>query len=63
MYVPQWVDELLEPMQRSNGRAAHFWESPSILCVPAENEGDARGLRRTPGSSRTDAPAKVVHGS
>jgi predicted PurR-regulated permease PerM len=39
--IQQWVDELLEQMQRSNGRAALFWESPSILCVPAEDEGDA----------------------
>jgi predicted PurR-regulated permease PerM len=39
--VQLWVDELLESLHRSNGRGALSWQSPSILCVPAEDQGDA----------------------
>ena len=39
--IQQWVDELLEGMQRTDGRGAMSWQSPSILCVPAEDQGDA----------------------
>ena len=39
-HFQQWVDELLDELQRSNSRGIS-WQSPSILCVPAEDEGDA----------------------
>jgi len=39
--IQQWADELLEGMQRTDGRGALSWQSPSILCVPAEDQGDA----------------------
>ncbi|HET9105751.1 MAG TPA: AI-2E family transporter [Steroidobacteraceae bacterium] len=39
--IQQWVDELLEQLQRSDGRGALSWQSPSVLCVPAEDQGDA----------------------
>jgi len=39
-HFQQWVDELLEGLQRSNTRGVS-WQSPSVLCVPAEDEGDA----------------------
>lgn len=38
--IQQWADELLEGMQRTDGRGAS-WQSPSVLCVPAEDQGDA----------------------
>jgi predicted PurR-regulated permease PerM len=38
--IQQWVDELLEGVQRTDGRAMS-WQSPSILCVPAEDQADA----------------------
>jgi hypothetical protein len=38
--IQQWVDELLEGLQRSNGHGVS-WQSPSILCIPAEDQGDA----------------------
>jgi predicted PurR-regulated permease PerM len=38
--VQQWVDELLEGMQRTDGRGLS-WQSPSILCLPAEDQADA----------------------
>jgi predicted PurR-regulated permease PerM len=39
--IQQWVDELLEGLQRTDGRGAMSWQSPEILCVPAEAQGDA----------------------
>ena len=36
----QWVDEMLDELQRSNSRGIS-WQSPSVLCVPAEDEADA----------------------
>jgi predicted PurR-regulated permease PerM len=39
--IQQWVDELLEGMQRTDGRGAMSWQSPSILCVAAESQADA----------------------
>ena len=39
--IQQWVDELLEELQRSSGRGPLFWQSPAVLCVPAEDQGDA----------------------
>jgi predicted PurR-regulated permease PerM len=39
-HVQQWVDELLEGMQRTDGRGLS-WQSPSILCLPAEDQADA----------------------
>jgi predicted PurR-regulated permease PerM len=39
--IQDWVDELLESLQRSDGRGALSWQSPSVLCVPAEDQGDA----------------------
>ena len=39
--IQQWVDELLEGMQRTDGRGAMSWQSPSILCFPAEDQADA----------------------
>jgi predicted PurR-regulated permease PerM len=39
--IQQWVDELLELLQRSDGRGALSWQSPTVLCVPAEDQGDA----------------------
>jgi predicted PurR-regulated permease PerM len=39
--IQQWVDELLEGLQRTEGRGAMSWQSPEILCVPAEAQGDA----------------------
>ena len=39
--IQLWVDELLEGLLRSNGRGALSWQAPSVLCVPAEDEGDA----------------------
>jgi predicted PurR-regulated permease PerM len=38
--IGQWVDELLDELLRSNPRGALLWQSPSVLCVPAEDEGD-----------------------
>ena len=37
--IQQWVDELLEALQRSNTRG-EMWQPPSVLCVPAEDQGD-----------------------
>ncbi len=39
--IQQWADELLEGMQRTDARGAMSWQSPSVLCVPAEDQGDA----------------------
>jgi predicted PurR-regulated permease PerM len=39
--IQGWVDELLEALQRADGRGALSWQSPSVLCVPAEGQGDA----------------------
>ena len=39
-HFQQWVDELLDGLQRSNSRGIS-WESPAVLCVPAEDEGDS----------------------
>jgi predicted PurR-regulated permease PerM len=39
--IQQWVDELLEELQRSDGRGALSWQAPSVLCVPAEDQADA----------------------
>ena len=39
--IQDWVDELLEGLQRSDGRGALSWQSPAVLCVPAEDQGDA----------------------
>lgn len=39
--IQQWVDELLEQLQRSDGRGALSWQSTSVLCVPAEDQADA----------------------
>jgi predicted PurR-regulated permease PerM len=39
-HFQQWVDEMLDDLQRSNSRGIS-WQSPSVLCVPAEDEGDA----------------------
>ncbi|MFZ0550966.1 MAG: AI-2E family transporter [Steroidobacteraceae bacterium] len=38
--IQLWVDELLEGMQRTDGRGLS-WQSPSILCFPAEDQADA----------------------
>jgi predicted PurR-regulated permease PerM len=38
--IQQWVDELLEGLQRTDGRGAMSWQSPAILCVPAEGQAD-----------------------
>jgi hypothetical protein len=38
--IQQWVDELLEGLQRSSARGAMSWAPPSVLCVPAEDQGD-----------------------
>ncbi|HUA23332.1 MAG TPA: hypothetical protein VMA54_04385, partial [Steroidobacteraceae bacterium] len=38
--IQQWVDELLEGLQRTDGRGLS-WQSPSILCLPAEDQADA----------------------
>ncbi|HZT03850.1 MAG TPA: AI-2E family transporter [Steroidobacteraceae bacterium] len=37
--IQQWVDELLETLQRENGRGVS-WQTPSVLCIPAEDQGD-----------------------
>jgi predicted PurR-regulated permease PerM len=39
-HFQQWVDELLDELHRSNSRGI-TWQSPSVLCVPAEDEADA----------------------
>ncbi|MGH8296221.1 MAG: AI-2E family transporter [Steroidobacteraceae bacterium] len=39
--IQQWADELLEGMQHSSGRGALQWQSAPVLCVPAEDQGDA----------------------
>ena len=38
--IQQWVDELLEGLQGSDGRGLS-WQSPSVLCIPAEDQGDS----------------------
>jgi predicted PurR-regulated permease PerM len=38
--IQEWVDELLESLQRTDGRRALSWQSPSVLCVPAEDQED-----------------------
>src|SRR5690348_5275247 len=37
--IQQWVDELLESQQRESGRGVS-WQTPSVLCIPAEDQGD-----------------------
>jgi predicted PurR-regulated permease PerM len=40
--IQQWVDELLEERQRSSARSGGVsWQPASVLCVPAEDQGDA----------------------
>jgi len=40
--IQQWVDELLEGLQRASVRNGGIaWQPPSVLCVPAEDQGDA----------------------
>ena len=39
-HFQQWVDELLDGLQRSNSLGVS-WQSPSVLCVAAEDEGDS----------------------
>ena len=39
-HFQQWVDELLDALHRANNRGIS-WQSPSVLCVPAEDEGDS----------------------
>lgn len=39
-HFQQWVDELLDELQRANSRGIS-WQSPSVLCVSAEDEGDS----------------------
>src|SRR6185437_2795774 len=39
-HFQQWVDELLDELHRSNNRGIS-WQSPSVLCIPAEDESDA----------------------
>jgi predicted PurR-regulated permease PerM len=38
-HFQEWVDEILDELHRSNSRGIS-WQSPSVLCVPAEDEGD-----------------------
>ncbi len=38
--IQQWADELLDGVQRTDGRGLS-WQSPSILCLPAEDQADA----------------------
>ena len=38
--IQLWADELLDGVQRTDGRGMS-WESPSILCLPAEDQADA----------------------
>jgi len=40
--IQQWVDELLEGLQRSSARNGGIaWQPPAVLCFPAEDQGDA----------------------
>ncbi|MDE2450869.1 MAG: AI-2E family transporter [Gammaproteobacteria bacterium] len=39
-HFQEWVDELLDGMHRANSRGVS-WQSPSVLCVAAEDEADA----------------------
>lgn len=39
-HFQEWVDELLDELRRSNERGIS-WQSPSVLCIPAEDESDA----------------------
>ena len=38
--IQQWVDELLEGLQRTSARGSMSWQPPSVLCIPAEDQGD-----------------------
>jgi hypothetical protein len=38
--IQQWVDELLEGLQRTSARGSMSWQPPSVLCVPAEDQAD-----------------------
>jgi predicted PurR-regulated permease PerM len=38
-HFQQWVDEMLDELHRSNSRGIS-WQSPSVLCIPADDEGD-----------------------
>jgi predicted PurR-regulated permease PerM len=40
-HIQQWADELLEGLQRSNERGVASWQSPAVVCIPAEDQGDA----------------------
>ncbi|MGH8319932.1 MAG: AI-2E family transporter [Steroidobacteraceae bacterium] len=40
-HFQQWVDELLEGLQRASARGAMSWQPPQVLCVPAEDQEDA----------------------
>jgi len=40
-HIQQWVNELLEGLQHANARGALSWQSPAVLCVPAEDQADA----------------------
>jgi predicted PurR-regulated permease PerM len=40
--IQQWVDELIEGLQRSSARNGGIsWQPATVLCVPAEDQGDA----------------------
>jgi predicted PurR-regulated permease PerM len=40
--IQQWGDELLEELQRTSARNGGLsWQPPSVICVPAEDQGDA----------------------
>src|SRR5487761_311948 len=39
--IQQWVAELLEGLQHSDGRGALAWQPPAVLCVAAEDQADA----------------------
>jgi predicted PurR-regulated permease PerM len=39
--IQQWVDELLEGLQRTSARGAMSWQPPTVLCIPAEDRADA----------------------
>jgi predicted PurR-regulated permease PerM len=37
--IEEWVDELLEGLQRASARGTS-WQPPSVLCIPAADHGD-----------------------
>ena len=39
-HVQEWIDEILDELRRMNSRGIS-WQSPSVLCIPAEDESDA----------------------